>query len=158
MPPSSVYPASRKRQMTCTPSKALTEGFQVILADLRILWAFVGVGQGYRDEPSLEGPEGGSVDACETSEEVPAARPGETPYPPGALSLCRIFRPQCVASRTLFPGVFVGPPILFATGSLTLASGLAWRSLRLQLVTAFAGSMIGLAVGFAVVVYVLGVW
>ena len=53
---------------------------------------------------------------------------------------------------------FVGPPILFATGSLTLASGLAWRSLRLQLVTAFAGSMIGLAVGFAVVVYVLGVW
>jgi hypothetical protein len=35
---------------------------------------------------------------------------------------------------------------------------LAWRSLRLQLVTAFAGSMIGLAVGFAVVVYVLGVW
>ncbi len=53
---------------------------------------------------------------------------------------------------------FVGPPILFATGSLTLASGLAWRTLLLQLITAFAGSMIGLAVGFVVVVYVLGVW
>jgi hypothetical protein len=52
---------------------------------------------------------------------------------------------------------FVGPPLLFATGSLTLASGFA-RTLSLQLVIAFAGSMIGLAVGFVVVVYVLGVW
>jgi hypothetical protein len=52
--------------MTYTPSKALTEGFQVILADLRILWIFVGVGQGNRDEASLEGPEGAAVDASET--------------------------------------------------------------------------------------------
>ncbi len=52
---------------------------------------------------------------------------------------------------------FVGPPILFATGSLTLASGFA-RTLPLQLLTAFVGSMIGLAVGIVVVVYVLGVW
>ena len=52
---------------------------------------------------------------------------------------------------------FVGPPILFATGSLTFASGFA-RTLSLQLITAFAGSMIGLAVGIVVVVYVLGVW
>ena len=52
---------------------------------------------------------------------------------------------------------FVGPPILFATGSLTLASGFA-RTLPLQLVTAFTGSMIGLAVGVVVVVYGLGVW
>jgi hypothetical protein len=52
---------------------------------------------------------------------------------------------------------FVGPPILFATGSLTLASGYT-RALPLQLGAAFAGSLIGLAVGFVVVVYVLGVW
>ena len=51
---------------------------------------------------------------------------------------------------------FVGPPILFATGSLTLASGLV-RTLPLQLVVAFAGSIIGLGVGIVVVVYVLGV-
>ena len=52
---------------------------------------------------------------------------------------------------------FVGPSILFATSSLTLASGFA-RTLPLQLVAAFVGSMIGLAAGFVVVVYVLGVW
>ena len=52
---------------------------------------------------------------------------------------------------------FVGPPILLATGSLPLASRFA-RTLPLQLVTAFAGSMIGLGVGFVGVVYVLGVW
>jgi hypothetical protein len=32
------------------------------------------------------------------------------------------------------------------------------RTLPLQLVVAFAGSMIGLGVGIVVVVYVLGVW
>ncbi len=52
---------------------------------------------------------------------------------------------------------FVGPPILFAVGSLTLARGLA-RTLPLQLVVAFAGSMIGRAVGIVMVIYVLGVW
>jgi hypothetical protein len=54
--------------------------------------------------------------------------------------------------------MFVGPSILFATGSLTLANGFARRTLPLQLITAFAGTMIGFAVGFGVVVYVLGVW
>jgi hypothetical protein len=38
-----------------------------------------------------------------------------------------------------------------------LASSFA-RTLPLQLVTAFAGSMVGLAVGIVVVVYVFGVW
>jgi len=51
----------------------------------------------------------------------------------------------------------VGPSILFATGYLTLVSGFA-RTLPLQLVVAFAGSTIRLAVGIVVVVYVLGVW
>jgi hypothetical protein len=50
---------------------------------------------------------------------------------------------------------FVGPSILFATGSLTVAKTFA-RTLTTQLIAAFAGSLIGLAVGFVVVVYVLG--
>jgi hypothetical protein len=53
---------------------------------------------------------------------------------------------------------FVGPSILFATGSLTLTSGLARRTLPLQLVMAFAGSIIGLGLGWVLAVYVLGVW
>jgi hypothetical protein len=48
---------------------------------------------------------------------------------------------------------FVGPSILFATSLLTLASGFA-RTLPLQPITVFGGSMIG----FVVVVYALGVW
>ena len=55
----------------------------------------------------------------------------------------------------LYSLAIVGPPILLATGSLTLASGFA-RTLPLQLASAFAGSIIGLAVGFVAVVYVLG--
>ena len=50
------------------PLQALTEGFQVVLADLGVLWIFVGIGQGYRDEPSLEGLEGASVDASQTEQ------------------------------------------------------------------------------------------
>jgi hypothetical protein len=51
----------------------------------------------------------------------------------------------------------VEPSILFATGSLAVANAFA-RSLSVQLLATFAGSLIGLAVGFVVVVYVLGVW
>lgn len=52
---------------------------------------------------------------------------------------------------------FVGPSILFTTTALTVASAFA-RALSVQLVIAFGGSLIGLAIGFVVVVYVLGVW
>ena len=52
---------------------------------------------------------------------------------------------------------FVGPSIVLATGFLTLVSRFA-RTLLHQLIAAFAGSVIGLAVGIVVVVYVLGVW
>ena len=52
---------------------------------------------------------------------------------------------------------FVGPSLLFATGSLTVANTFA-RALPVQLLATFVGSLIGLAVGFVVVVYVLGVW
>jgi hypothetical protein len=51
----------------------------------------------------------------------------------------------------------VGPSVLFATVSLAVANAFA-RELPVQLVSAFAGSLIGLAVGFVVAVYVLGVW
>ena len=53
--------------------------------------------------------------------------------------------------------VFVGPSILLATGLLALSSGFA-RTLPLQLIAAFAGSVIGLAVGFVAAIYVLGGW
>ena len=53
--------------------------------------------------------------------------------------------------------VFVGPSILLATGFLALSRGFA-RTLSLQLIAAFAGSVIGLAVGFVMAIYVLGGW
>jgi hypothetical protein len=51
----------------------------------------------------------------------------------------------------------VGPSLVFATVSLAVAHAFA-RALPVQLIAAFAGSLIGLAVGFVVAVYVLGVW
>ncbi len=75
----------------------------------------------------------------------------------GALFLSAVYSVPSVGLVVLYLLAFVGPPILFATGSLTLTSGFV-SSLPLQLVVAFAGSMIGLGVGFVVVVYVLGVW
>jgi hypothetical protein len=74
-----------------------------------------------------------------------------------ALVLSAVYSVPSARRVILYSLAFVGPSILFATGSLTLASGFA-RTLPVQVVTAFAGSMIGLAVGFFAVVYVLGVW
>jgi len=51
----------------------------------------------------------------------------------------------------------VGPSVLFATGSLAAANAFA-RALPAQLIATIAGSLIGLGVGFVVVVYLLGVW
>ena len=51
---------------------------------------------------------------------------------------------------------FVGPSLVFAAGFLTVANSFA-RALPVLLSTAFAGSLIGLAIGILVVVYVLGV-
>jgi len=50
-----------------------------------------------------------------------------------------------------------GPSVLFATGSLVVMNTFA-RALPVQVIAAFSGSLIGLAVGIVVVVYVLGVW
>ena len=74
-----------------------------------------------------------------------------------ALLLSAVYSVPSAWRVILYFLAFLGPSILFATSSLSLASGFA-RTLPAQLVTAFAGSMIGLAVGFVVVVYVLGVW
>jgi hypothetical protein len=52
--------------------------------------------------------------------------------------------------------VFVGPSVLFANAVLTVASALE-SALRTQLIAAFVGSLVGLAVGFVAVVYGLGV-
>jgi hypothetical protein len=53
--------------------------------------------------------------------------------------------------------VFVGPSLLLTTSSLPVANTLV-RTLPVQLIAAFAGSLIGLAVGFVLGVYVLEVW
>jgi hypothetical protein len=74
-----------------------------------------------------------------------------------ALFLSAVYSVPSVWLLILYFLGFVGPPMVFATGSLTLASGFA-RTLPLQLVTALAGSIIGLGVGIVVVVYVLGLW
>ena len=76
----------------------------MVLADLRVLWIFVGVGQGYRDEPSLEGPEGASVDASQTEQEVPAACPGEAPYPVSGTSTVTLRRTELILSNGLLEG------------------------------------------------------
>ena len=74
-----------------------------------------------------------------------------------ALVLSAVYSVPSVRLVVLYFLGLVGPPILFAAVSLTLASGLA-RTLPLQLVTAFAGSIIGLGLGFVVVIYGLGLW
>jgi hypothetical protein len=74
-----------------------------------------------------------------------------------ALFLSAVYSVPSVWRVVLYFLGFAGPSVVFATCSLTLASGIA-RTLPLQLVVAFAGSMIGFAVGFVVVVYVLRVW
>jgi hypothetical protein len=74
-----------------------------------------------------------------------------------ALVLSAVYTVPSVWRVVLYFLTFVGPSILFTAGSLTLAGGFA-RILPLQLVVAFAGSLIGLAIGFAVAVYGPVVW
>jgi len=74
-----------------------------------------------------------------------------------ALLLSAVYSAPSPWRVVLYFLVFVGPSILLATGLLALSSGFA-RTLPLQLITAFAGSVIGLAVGFVAAIYVLGGW
>ncbi len=73
-----------------------------------------------------------------------------------ALFLSAVYSVPSVWTVVLYFLGFVGPSILSAAVSLTLVSNVT-RTLPLQLITAFAGNMVGFAVGFVVVVYVLGV-
>src|ERR671932_1772106 len=75
-----------------------------------------------------------------------------------ALLLSAVYSVASAWLTVLYLLAFVGPPILIVTGSLTLASGFARGALPVELITAFAGSMIGFAVGYVVVFYVLRVW
>jgi len=72
-----------------------------------------------------------------------------------ALFLCAVYSVPSVWRVILYSLGFVGPSILFATSLLTLASAFT-RALSVQLITSFAGSLIGVAVGFVEVVYVFG--
>jgi hypothetical protein len=74
-----------------------------------------------------------------------------------ALLLSAVYSVPSVWRVIAYSLAFVGPSILFTTGSLTFASGLA-KTLPAQLITAFAGSLIGLAVGFVVGVYGQRLW
>jgi hypothetical protein len=74
-----------------------------------------------------------------------------------ALMLSALYAVPSVWRVVLFFLAFVGPSILLATGSLTLASGFT-RMLLPQLITALAGGLLGLAIGYVVVAYGIGVW
>jgi hypothetical protein len=74
-----------------------------------------------------------------------------------ALVLSAVYSVPSAARVVLYFLAFVWPSILIATGSLQLASGFT-RALPVQLITALAGSMIGLGIGFILTVYGLGVW
>src|SRR5215208_3122310 len=74
-----------------------------------------------------------------------------------ALVLSAVYSVPSVWPVVLYFLVFVGPSILFTNAALTVA-GAFERALWTQLITAFVGSLVGLAVGFVVAVYGLGAW
>src|SRR5215212_4082778 len=103
------------------PLHALAQGYQVALADIGIIWVFVRVGQCHEDHPPFECPEGASVDASQTPEEVPTACPGEAPYPISAASAtthrrttvisgCAVLEGEC-GYRPSYGGGDIGNPL-----------------------------------------------
>jgi hypothetical protein len=75
-----------------------------------------------------------------------------------ALLLSAVYSVPSVWRVVLYYLVFLGPSIIIATGALTLTNGFLRRTLPVELITTFGGSMIGFALGYVVVFYVLGVW
>jgi len=71
-----------------------------------------------------------------------------------ALALCAVYSVSSTMRGVLYFLAFVGPSILFASGSLTASLTFA-RTLPVQLTSAIGGSSNGFAVGFIVVFYVL---
>jgi hypothetical protein len=86
------------------PLKALSERFEVMLAEFRIIWVFMRVSQRHEDDASFEGPEGASVDASKTSEEVCAAYPGEALYPVSDTSATTRRRTEAVTGLSVLEG------------------------------------------------------
>jgi hypothetical protein len=74
-----------------------------------------------------------------------------------ALILSAIYSVPSTWRVVYYSLAFVGPSVLFATVSLAVANAFT-RVLPVQLIAAFAGTLIGFTVGFVVAVYVLGVW
>ena len=74
-----------------------------------------------------------------------------------ALMLSAIYSVPSAGRVLYYSLAFAGPSVLFATGSLAVANAFT-RAFLVQLIATFAGSLVGLAVGFVVAVYVLGVW
>jgi hypothetical protein len=86
------------------PLEALAERFEVALAGFWVLWVFVGVGQRHEDDPSLEGSEGVSIDAGQTSEEIPAASLGEAPHPLSDAPTATSTRTEPILGRGVLEG------------------------------------------------------
>jgi hypothetical protein len=74
-----------------------------------------------------------------------------------ALVLSAVYSVPSVWRVVLYFLVFVGPSVLFTYVALTVASAFE-SALWTQLIAAFVGSLVGLAVGFVAAVYGLGVW
>lgn len=74
-----------------------------------------------------------------------------------AIGLSLRYRVPSAARVALYLLAFCGPSILLATGLLSLRSTVTSAPVN-QLAVAFAGSIVGLGLGFIVVVYGLRVW
>jgi hypothetical protein len=74
-----------------------------------------------------------------------------------ALLLSAVYSVPSVWQVALYFLVFVGPSVLFTNAALTVASAFE-SALWTQLIAAFVGSLVGLAVGFVAAIYGLGVW
>ena len=74
-----------------------------------------------------------------------------------ALALSSVYSVPSLWRVMLYFLVFVGPSVLFTITALTVVDAFE-RALRTQLIAAFVGSLLGLAVGFVVAVYGLGAW
>ena len=73
-----------------------------------------------------------------------------------ALVLSASYSVPTVWRVVLYFLVFVGPSVLFTNVALTVASAFE-SALWTQLIAAFVGSLVGLAVGFVAAVYGLGI-
>jgi hypothetical protein len=88
------------------PLKALSECFEVPLAEFRILWVFMRVGQRQKVHPPFEVPKRASVDTRQTPQEIPPACPRETPHPVSNTSPTMLTRTEAVTCLGILEGEF----------------------------------------------------